>query len=170
MFRSLLHLRHRNATRRGGDHAISDLTAVPIEPVQIRRSRTRRGGPRTPLPLVGLIAIAAGVGVAYVAQVAHATQATYEASQLQRDESQLRTEASRLDDQLARLHATERVVAAAQQLGMRPAGQWAYVASQKVVVIEVPNPKPATQVASGDPLQHFIAVIGGAFGVEASNP
>ena len=37
------------------------------------RVRTRRGGPRAPLPLLPLIGLCAGIGIAYVAQTAHIT-------------------------------------------------------------------------------------------------
>src|SRR5690242_16611589 len=101
---------------------------VPMEAQQPRRSRLRRGGPRTPLPLLPLIALAAGVGIAYVNQTAHATSATYQLAKLSSQHDQLRIEDEQLSDELARLQSSERIVSAAQQFGMRPAGQWVYVA------------------------------------------
>ena len=41
-----------------------DLSGVPLDESPARRTRLRRGGPRTPLPLLPLIAALAGVGVA----------------------------------------------------------------------------------------------------------
>ncbi|HEY8756138.1 MAG TPA: hypothetical protein VIN65_07295 [Candidatus Dormibacteraeota bacterium] len=145
-----------------------DLARVPLDETPARRTRLRRGGPRTPLPLLPLIAALAGVGLAYVSQSAHATQATYQASALSDQNLQLRTQDSQLGDDLARLESAERIVAAAQQLGMRPAGHWSYVDAQLKPVISVPAPLLAAQPASGDPLQQFVAVIGGAFGVHGS--
>lgn len=146
-----------------------DLTGVPLDEAPARRTRLRRGGPRTPLPLLPLIAALAGVGLAYVSQSAHATQATYQASALSDQNLQLRTQDSQLGDDLARLESAERIVAAAQQLGMRPAGHWSYVDAQLKPVVTVPAPLLAAQAPSGDPLQQFVAVIGGAFGVHGSS-
>ena len=150
-----------------------DLERVPFDAIPERRGRTRRGGPRTPLSLVGLIAVLCGVGVAYVGQMAHATESTYEAGTLQVDQVDLRTQAAHLDDELARQRATERIVAAAQVLGMRPAGQWAYVAARPVAVLPAPNAVLASTAIPTDPLQRFIATLGGAVGVhdvEAAAP
>jgi hypothetical protein len=146
-----------------------DLAGVPLDEAPARRTRLRRGGPRTPLPLLPLIAALAGVGLAYVSQSAHATQATYQASALTDQVIQLRTQDSQLGDDLARLESAERIVAAAQQLGMRPAGRWSYVDAQLKPVISVPAPLVAAQAPSGDPLQQFVAVVGGAFGVHSSS-
>lgn len=105
------------------------LEQLPVdEPA--RRQRLRRGGPRTPLPLLPLIAIAAGIGVAYVNQSAHTTAATYQMSQLSAQQQQLSAQNRQLTEELSRLESSERIVGAAQQLGMRPAGQWVYVAAQ----------------------------------------
>ena len=142
-----------------------DLSGVPLDEPPARRTRLRRGGPRTPLPLLPLIAALAGVGVAYVSQSAHATQATYQAASLASQNEHLRGQAAQLGDELARLESAERIVAAAQQLGMRPAGRWSYVDAQLKPVVSLPTPQLATQPGSGDPLQQFVAVIGGAFGV-----
>lgn len=142
-----------------------DLSGVPLDESPARRTRLRRGGPRTPLPLLPLIAALAGVGVAYVSQSAHSTQATYQAVSLASQNEQLRNQDSQLGDELARLESAERIVVAAQQFGMRPAGRWSYVAGQLQPVVKVPAPQLATQPRSGDPLQQFVAAIGGAVGV-----
>ena len=133
-----------------------DLEQLPLdEPV--RRQRLRRGGPRTPLPLLPLIAIAAGIGVAYVSQSAHTTAATYEASSLASQQQRLKAQDQQLTDELARLESSERIVAAAQQLGMRPASQWAYVASQPALVM--PSAPPAQTASSTDPARDLIAAL-----------
>jgi cell division protein FtsL len=103
-----------------------------------RRVRLRRGGPRTPLPLLPLIAVAAGIGVAYVGEVAHATKATYQESTLAAREQQLHNDATQLQAELARLQSSERIVAAAQGLGMRPANKWAYAPAQPVQMVAPP--------------------------------
>jgi hypothetical protein len=129
-----------------------------------RRIRLRRGGPRTPLPLLPLIAIAAGVGIAYVNQTAHTTQATYRATELTAQQQQLRSEDALLGDELARLQSSERIVAAAQQLGMRPADKWAYTASHAVPIVPA---GAATQLTGGidqSALQQLVAELLGAFG------
>jgi hypothetical protein len=131
------------------------------EPQQ-RRPRLRRGGPRTPVPLLLLIAVAAGVGIAYVNQSAHATSATYRAAQLSSQQQQLRAEDEQLHDDLARLESSERIVAAAQLYGMRPASRWAYVAGSPVVV--VPAPPQARETGAHDGVvQRFLAALSGDF-------
>ncbi len=145
-----------------------DLTKVPLDETPSRRTRLRRGGPRTPLPLLPLIAAFAGVGVAYVSQSAHSTQATYQVTALTQQNQQLRSQASQLGDDLARLESAERIVAAAQKLGMRPAGHWSYVDAELKPVVDLPAPLLATQARSGDPLQQLVGAIGGAFGVHGS--
>ncbi|MGH7723544.1 MAG: hypothetical protein ACRENL_12080 [Candidatus Dormibacteria bacterium] len=146
-----------------------DLTRVPLDDAPARRTRLRRGGPRTPLPLLPLIAALAGVGVAYVSQSAHSTQATYQAAALSDQNGQLRAQDSQLGDDLARLESAERIVAAAQQLGMRPAGHWSYVDVRLKPVVSVPAPLLAARPGSSDPLQQFVAAIGGAVGVHGSS-
>jgi len=132
-----------------------DLEQLPLdEPA--RRQRLRRGGPRTPLPLLPVIAIAAGIGVAYVSQSAHTTAATYEVSTLTAQKASLTAENQQLSDELSRLESSERIVAAAQQLGMRPAGQWAYVASQPT---DVMPPATAQTASSSDPARDLIAAL-----------
>lgn len=132
-----------------------DLEQLPLdEPA--RRQRLRRGGPRTPLPLLPVIAIAAGIGVAYVSQSAHATEATYQVSNLSAQQQQLTSQDQQLIEELSRLESSERIVAAAQQLGMRPASQWAYVASQPAQVM--PSPRAQT-AATPDPARDLIAAL-----------
>ena len=136
-----------------------------MEPPQPRRHRLRRGGPRTPLPLLPAIAIAAGVGLAYVNQTAHATSASYHAAQLAAEQQQLKLQDEQLHDELARLQSSERIVAAAQQFGMRPASRWAYVAAQPVVV---PAPAQARESAARETvMERFLAAILGDFGSAA---
>jgi hypothetical protein len=141
-----------------------DLAGVPLDD-PARRTRLRRGGPRTPLPLLPLIAALAGVGVAYVSQSAHSTQATYQATALSSQNQQLRGQDAELGDELARLQSTERIVAAAQALGMRPAGHWSYIDVALKPVVNVPAPLLTTQPGAGDPLQQFVATVGGMLGV-----
>jgi cell division protein FtsL len=145
-----------------------DLAGVPLDETPARRTRLRRGGPRTPLPLLPLIAVLAGVGVAYISQSAHSTQATYQATALAQQNQQLRSQASQLGDDLARLESAERIVAAAQKLGMRPAGHWSYVDAQLKPVVNLPTTELATQGGSGDPLQQLVAAVGGAFGMHGT--
>jgi hypothetical protein len=142
-----------------------DLAGVPLDEAPPRRTRLRRGGPRTPLPLLPLIAALAGVGVAYISQSAHSTQATYQAASLSVQNQQLRNQDSQLGDDLARLESAERIVAAAQKLGMRPAGHWSYVDATLKPVVTLPAPLYATNPAGSDPLQQFVAAVGDAFGV-----
>lgn len=142
-----------------------ELAGVPLDEPPARRTRLRRGGPRTPLPLLPLIAALAGVGVAYVSQSAHSTQATYQAAYLSVQNQQLINQDSQLGGDLARLESAERIVAAAQKLGMRPAGHWSYVDVQLKPVVDLPAPLLATQPANSDPLQQFVAAVAGAFGV-----
>jgi cell division protein FtsL len=129
---------------------------LPVEPAA-PRSRLRRGGPRTPLPLIPLITIAAGIGIAYVSQSAHATQSTYTATTLSAQQQHLIAENRQLADELARLQASERIVAAAQQLGMQPASSWTYVTDRPAQVL--PAASQAASVSSGDALQQLLAAL-----------
>ena len=144
-----------------------DTSATTSSRASSRRTRLRRGGPRTPLPLVPVIAALAGVGVAYVSQTAHSTQATYQAGALYAQNTQLRTQDAQLGDDLARLESAERIVAAAQSLGMRPAGHWAYIDAQLKPVVASPGPQLAVRPSGTDPLQEFVAAVGGAFGLHS---
>jgi hypothetical protein len=146
-----------------------DIARVPLDDPRARRTRLRRGGPRTPLPLLPLIAGLAGVGVAYVSQSAHTTSATYQAVLLSQQNQQLHGQDAELGDELARLESAERIVAAAQKLGMRPAGHWSYVNVPLKPVVNTPAPLLATQPGGGDPLQQFVASVGGAFGVRSTS-
>lgn len=146
-----------------------DIAGVPLDEPRARRTRLRRGGPRTPLPLLPLIAALAGVGVAYVSQSAHSTSATYQAVSLSAQNRQLSSQDAELGDELARLQSAERIVAAAQQLGMRPAGHWSYVNAPLKPVLNTPGAQLATTTGgAADPLQQFVATVGGAFGVRPS--
>lgn len=138
--------RHANA---------ADIETLPLDEPG-RRQRLRRGGPRTPLPLLPVIAVAAGIGVAYVSQSAHTTAATYEMSQLSSQQQQLNAQNQQLSEELSRLESSERIVNAAQQLGMRPAGKWAYVAAQPEQVLPPPQQETA---ASSDPARDLIAAL-----------
>jgi len=89
----------------------------------------------------------AGVGIAYVSQTAHGTQTTYQAAGLTAERDSLRKENEQLVNELGRLRSAERVVTAAQRLGMRPAGQWMYVASAPASV--VPPPRQLTGAGTG---------------------
>ena len=146
-----------------------DIARVPLDESPARRTRLRRGGPRTPLPLVPLIAALAGVGVAYVSQSAHSTSATYQAVTLSQQNQQLLGQDAQLGDELARLESAERVVAAAEKLGMRPAGHWSYVNVPLKPVVNLPASQLATIPGGADPLQQFVASVGGAFGVRSTS-
>lgn len=157
MFRLL----SRHLSRRAAD----GLDEMPLAGAAERRIRGRRGGPRTPLPLLPLIAIAAGVALAYVNQTAHATQATYEATSLSTDQTQLKQESARLGDELGRLSSAERVVTAAQAMGMRPAGSWAYVVTQPVRVVSPPSSGAVVaNDQSGTAGQQLVGDVSGVFG------
>jgi hypothetical protein len=110
--------------------------------------RLRRGGPRTPLPLLPLIAIAAGVGIAYVGQIAHATKTTYQESGMAAQQQRLRGDDALLRDELARLESSERIVAAAQGLGMRPADRWGYATAPQAQLV-TPADGPQLTSAQG---------------------
>ena len=133
-----------------------------------RRSRLRRGGPRTPLPLLPLIAVAAGIGIAYVNQTAHATSATYQFVRVNAQHDQLRIEDEQLGDELARLESSERIVSAAQLFGMRPANQWAYVAAQPVIVVPAPQPAHEVSTPHDAVVQRLLAALHGDFGTASA--
>jgi hypothetical protein len=144
----------------------ADLGDVPLDEAPARRSRLRRGGPRTPLPLLPLIAALAGVGVAYVSQSAHATQATYQAGALAQQSQKLVAQNAELGDQLGQLQSAERIVAAAQTLGMRPAARWTYLDTPLKPVVGLATPQLTTTQQTSDPLQQFVATVGGAIGLQ----
>jgi cell division protein FtsL len=131
-----------------------------------RRPRTRRGGPRTPLPLLPIIGICAGIGIAYVSQTAHLTHSTYQAADLATQQRQLQGEAQQLDSQLAQLSSSARIDAAAQQFGMKPPARWAYVAAVQQPLNVPPSAAVADSsgAATGDPVQRLVAALSGTFG------
>jgi len=140
---------------------------VPMEPL-VRGLRIRRGGPRTPLPLLPVIAVAAGIGIAYVNQTAHVTTATYQATRLAAEQQQLVAQAGQLGSELSRLESSERIIAAAQHLGMRPAARWAFVATSPSPVIGSPAPNQLASSQSDSTLQQLVGALAGAFGRSAN--
>lgn len=151
--------------------SLDDVEAQASRP---RRPRTRRGGPRTPLPLLPIIGICAGIGIAYVSQTAHLTQANYQANSLAVQQQQLQQQAQQLGDQLDRLRSSSRISGAAAALGMKPPARWAYVsaAAQPVSVPAGSNSAPGSTDGS-DPVQRLVAALSGSFGpstAEAAGP
>ncbi len=140
---------------------------VPFEPL-VRRLRIRRGGPRTPLPLLPVIAIAAGIGIAYVNQTAHVTAATYRATRLAAQQEQLVAEDGQLSSELARLGSSERIISAAQTLGMHPAGHWAFVVASPAPVIGSPPAEQLTSSETNSTLQQLVGALAGDFGGSAT--
>lgn len=136
---------------------------VPLDAPSSRRSRTQRGGSHAPLLLMPVIAIVAGVAIAYVSQTAHATTATYQASTLQSQQRDLQLQNSRDGEQLAQLQSTERIAAAAQQIGLRPAGQWSYVASVPAQFVTPSAPSVVAQAEPSDPFQRLVATLSTPF-------
>jgi cell division protein FtsL len=136
---------------------------VPFEPL-VRRLRIRRGGPRTPLPLLPIIAIAAGIGIAYVNQTAHVTTATYQATRLAAQQEQLVAEDGQLGSELARLGSSERIISAAQTLGMHQASHWANVVASPSPVIGSPPAEQLTSSETNSTLQQLVAALAGDFG------
>lgn len=131
-----------------------------------RRGRRRRGGARTPLPLLPFILLVAVIGIAYVGQSAHLTQATYRATRLAAEQSALRDEDARLSAELDRLRSGARIDAAAQSLGLRPPSRWSYVAAVPAPV-EVPlEPSPLDRQPGGDAMQRLVAALRGSFGTD----
>ena len=125
----------------------SDADRFPLD-VPERRMRLRRGGPRTPLPLLPVIAVAAGIGIAYVSQIAHATKTTYQATSLAAQQQHLRSDETQLQSELSRLESAERIVSAAQGLGMRPADRWGYTTAQPVQLVQPPQGTQLTAARS----------------------
>ncbi len=153
-----------NRPPRGADRPPDD---VPFEPL-VRRLRIRRGGPRTPLPLLPVIAIAAGIGIAYVNQTAHVTTATYQATKLAAVQQQLVAEDGQLSSELARLGSSERIISAAQTLGMHPAAHWANVVASPAPVIGSPPAEQLTSSETTSTLQQLVAALAGDFGGSAA--
>jgi len=131
----------------GSHDGDTDATRVPLD-APGRRMRLRRGGPRTPLPLLPVIAVAAGVGIAYVSQIAHATKTTYQATSLAAQQQRLHNDEAQLESELSRLESAERIVAAAQGLGMRPADRWGYASAQPVQLVQPPQGTQLTAARS----------------------
>lgn len=151
--------------------AFADGRPVPevpdgLEPAGRRSRRRRGGGPRTPLPLLPFILLVAVIGIAYVAQSAHLTQATFDATRLAAEQASLRDENNRLGDELDRLRAGSRIGAAAQAMGMRPPSRWAYVASVPAPVDVPAAPAPLGRPAGGDAMERLVAALRGSFGTD----
>ena len=153
------HLRLRSRT--GERHA-----ALPPHQTRQRRDRGRRGGPRTPLPLLALIAAATGVGIAYVSQTANATQSTYNATALIQTQQQLSTQDQQLGDKLGQLLASEKIITQARRLGMVEGGSWLYATATPEQVV----PASSTEVVDASKQQNadsavsqLIAALSGAF-------
>ena len=142
---------------------VDDVDSFPLD-APPRRSRLRRGGPRTPLPLLPVIAIAAGIGIAYINQTGSTTKATYRATELTAQQQTLHSLNTQLGDELARLDSSARIVAAAQELGMRPADKWAYTASHPVPIIPDDRQSQLASTPSDSALQELVAALRGAFG------
>jgi hypothetical protein len=156
------HLRFAPGVDRGSIPTAAGVDDVPFEPL-VRRLRIRRGGPRTPLPLLPVIAIAAGIGIAYVNQTAHVTTATYQATRLRAQQQQLVALDSQLSAELSRLESSERIIAAAQGMGMRTAVKWAFVAAAPHNVITSPPADQLTGSDSSGTLQQLVGALDGAF-------
>jgi hypothetical protein len=156
-------LRFAHGVDRGSTPTAAGVDDVPFEPL-VRRLRIRRGGPRTPLPLLPVIAVAAGIGIAYVNQTAHVTTATYQATRLASQQQQLVAQDSQLGAELSRLQSSERIIFAAQGMGMRPAGKWAYVVSAPHNVLTSPPAEQLTGSDTNGTLQQLIGALDGAWG------
>lgn len=139
---------------------------VPDDLEHTGRRARRRGGPRTPLPLLPFILLVAIIGIAYVAQSAHLTQATYQATRLAAEQTALREESSRLGDELDQLRSGARIDAAAQSMGLRPPSRWAYVASVTAPMDVPMAPSPLDRPAGGDPMERLVAALRGSFGTD----
>jgi len=140
---------------------------VKAQPSRRRRPRTRRGGPRTPLPLLPIIGICAGIGIAYVSQTAHMTQAGYQANSLAAEQQRLQQQDQQLSDELDRLRSSSRISQAAQELGLKPPAKWAYVTASAQPVDVPPGSDAVTASAgnnSADPVQRLVAALSGSFG------
>jgi hypothetical protein len=113
--------------------------------------------------LLPVIAIAAGIGIAYVNQTAHVTTATYQATRLEAKQQQLIAFDSQLGAELSRLESSERIIAAAQDMGMRPAAKWAVVAAAPHNVITSPPAEQLTGSDTNGTLQQLVGALDGAF-------
>jgi hypothetical protein len=133
--------------------------------VERERARVRRGGPRAPLLLLPLIGLGAGIGVAYVAQAAHLTQAGYEQSSLAAAQAQLRQTDLQLGDQIARLREPARIDAAARQLGLQPPTKWTYVAARPAPIAPARGADAPITSSSGpdNAVQHVVDALLGVW-------
>lgn len=145
---------HLHSLRARGD-ADPSADALPLNATSSRRDRRRQGGPRTPLPLLPIIAVCAGIGLAYVSQTAQATQATYDQTRLISTQQQLTLQDQALASQLSELSASARIIESAQRLGMVTGGTWAYAVAPAA---QVATP-PATELAA-PPTQSGSSVLG----------
>ena len=129
------------------------------------RVRTRRGGGRAPYPLLPVIGICAGIGLAYVSQTAHLTQTQYQATSAQAEQARLQREANSLQDELNRLTDPSRIDAAAQRLGLHPPSAWTYVVAVPPP-IAVPAPTGASTGAGPTraPATHVVEAMVGSLG------
>jgi len=140
-------------------------TSVPLHASAARRDRRRRGGPRTPLPLLPIIAVGTGICLAYVSQTAQATKANYDQTSLIHEEQQLTAQDQQLGVQLAQLSAAERVITAAQRLGMVTGGTWSYAVGPTAQVVTPPATvvsAPQTQTGSSI-LGELASALSGVF-------
>ena len=161
------HLRFARAVDRESTPTAGGVDDLPLEPL-VRRLRIRRGGPRTPLPLLPVIAVAAGIGIAYVNQTAHVTTDTYQATRLAAHQQQLVAQDLQLNAELSRLESSERIIAAAQDMGMRPAAKWGRVAAASHTVIASPPAEQLTGSDTSSTLQQLVGALDGAFGGSGS--
>ena len=140
--------------------------ALPLNATSSRRDRRRQGGPRTPLPLLPIIAVCAGIGLAYVSQTAQATQANYDQTSLIQQQQQLTLEDQQLGSQLSELSASARIIESAQRLGMVTGGTWAYAVAPAAQVATPPATElaaPSTQSGTSI-LGQFGSALLGVFG------
>ncbi|MGD1054009.1 MAG: hypothetical protein ABR950_09310 [Candidatus Dormibacteria bacterium] len=139
---------------------------LPLNAPASRRDRRRRGGPRTPLPLLPIIAVCAGIGLAYVSQTAQATQANYDQSHLIATQQQLTLQDQQLGSELGELSSSARIIESAGRLGMVTGGTWAYAVAPAA---EVASPPATELVAPSTPagssvLGQFGSALLGVFG------
>jgi hypothetical protein len=156
MHSSHFRLRSRNSERNA---------ALPPHETRRRRDRGRHGGPRTPLPLLALIAAATGMGIAYVSQTATATQTTYDATSLIATQQQLTVQDQQLGDKLSQLLATERIITQARGLGMVEGGSWLYATASPVQVVPSPSDQivDASKPTSDSAVAQLIGLLSGDF-------
>jgi cell division protein FtsL len=155
----LFHLRDRRALA-------PSTSALPLHEPAERRDRRRRGGPRTPLPLLPVIAVCAGVGLAYVSQTAQATQANYDQTTLIHEQQQLTAQDQQLAVQLGQLSASARVIDLAQRLGMVTGGTWSYAVAPAAQLVTAPATELAAPPAQtgGSTLGTLGSTLSGVFG------